>query len=300
MISNKEPEEIKRIIEEEYTPEIEAIFEHIRLYMEVKGLENKYSVSYKLDLFNVGFNNSSKKISDDNYLIELRLFTPVELVKRLERKRIPQDNIHTIVSNLLSLIIWHEFFHISFGHCTIPKNVIIPSKKRQQFEVMCDIMAIQESLANVFICADAAYGDDRYIPLRSILSFFFIYFKELEIDELEKMKNQIKKQDINDKYLTPTSCERTHPFITIRFDYLCIVFEKMIKVRYPELDIDRVYMESINLLMDLGYKDPMKINAFYRRNKKYENELLNIDFDSVLQDVKTNYIFDVENTGSGR
>jgi hypothetical protein len=300
MISNKEPEEIKYIIEEEYTPEIEAIFEHIRLYMEVKGLENKFSVSYKLDLFNVGFNNSSKKISDDNYLIELRLFTPVELAKRLEKKMIPQDSIHTIVSNLLSLIVWHEFFHISFGHCTIQKNVEIPPKRRQQFEVMCDIMAIQESLANVFICADASYGDDRYIPLRSILSFLFIYFKELEIDELEKMEKQIKKQDINDRYLTPTSCNRTHPFITIRFDYLCIVFEKLIKDRYPALDIDRIYMESKNLLMDLGYKDSMKINAFYRRNKKYEKELLNIDFDSVLQDVKTNYIFDVENTGSGR
>lgn len=144
--------------ENEFQDEVKSIIEIILNSNGKYELSEIPEIIFSWDSSNNTMNASAKRIENDLYKMTVNTFTPWHLKKELLWNKIKTQNInatkevivHSFISHILSFIIWHEYYHIAFGHCTIPQyrgefNENISADKgsfeRQQFEVMCDLAA---------------------------------------------------------------------------------------------------------------------------------------------------------------
>jgi len=220
-------------------------------------------------------------------LITFNAYTPIRLEQMLTKKNIYHPYIYQIISTVMTFITWHELFHIIFGHCTMSKAEIdaMPNEDKRKFETMCDMKAIDCMFADIDILNNSRQADiDMYA---SLYCAYFIYFYILENDVLNSMEEVKKHDQENSKgkkiYKTYTSNERTHPFVTFRFDNLCDAIENhLVNKRYDSDEIDIVYMNSKCMAEMFGFKDYLKVNPLFRRNHNSKIEDMDIDFDKML------------------
>lgn len=281
---------------------INNILEQKKQYLSVNKCD-PFIVNWKWDEYNNAFNAESKKImgTDNEYEMVINVYTPARIEEYLKKKNIPKNYYVQIVNAILEFIIGHEIFHIAFGHCTMSEREIheLDNSIKRKFENMCDLKSIDSMLQTMDL-----YIDNNLLgPLvgyASLLVSLFIYFKTIEDDTLETMKEILthneqveckKKVGKKIKYKSITSFDRSHPFITIRFDNICYIIEQHLKKRnYTEEMIDIVYDRSIELLVDFGYEKAFKIKPYYHKNRKAQIKDLDINFDEMSEFVRTIYI----------
>ena len=271
---------------------------------------NCNSFSYQIIWNDIDSNiqNRSDKVGEDKYVIELFLFVPYIFERYLkEQKNLSEKNTDTIITNILVNSLYHEFFHIAFGHCTIPEDIKIPDKIRCMFEVMCDKSALKlltdnfdlffaiEKKKNGFESAFSNFVQ----TYATIISCMVIQYTCLEDLELYKMEKNIEDDIINKrnklpekkKYLTYTSNDRNHPFVVFRFDYLLELIEN--RLREHELNEEQLkfLFDKVDVfLIEFGFPKKFCINPYTRRNRKKIKEFYDVDFDTMFKYVKKCYI----------
>lgn len=255
--------------------------------------------------------NKSKKIGEDEYEIELFLFVPYIFERYLrEKKNLSETYTDTIITNILVNSLYHEFFHIAFGHCTIPEDTEIPNKIRCMFEVMCDKSALNlltNTLDLFFKLEKKTYGFESafsrfvqaYATIISCMVIQYICLEDLELFKMEKdieddiiiKRNKLPEEK---KYLTYTSNDRNHPFVVFRFDYLIELIENSLrKHKLNEEQLKFIFDQVDAFLIELGFHEKFAINPYTRRNRKKIKEFYDVDFDTMCKYVKKCYIKDL-------
>lgn len=282
---------------EEFQVEIDAIIEDIKLNMKSE-LAHCMEFEFVWDEYSQTMNASASKNNNggtDSYIIKINLWTPIYMVRLLNERLTDfdpsnkKDIIHTTVSHILSFIMWHEYYHIVLGHCTIPKynnemNEKISksegSFERQQFEVMCDMLAARKFASGAFIVAKEK---DNANLIQFIFVILFIYFYE---NENITLKNNIID---GQSYSEAISEKRTHPFITFRFAYIVEIIEQEIS-RYLEYEnFDEIHDAAISTLDFLGYSDWFRINPYDDYYLDFYNKLKQIDLEKLSRDTTKTY-----------
>lgn len=295
ILGDMDREEIIKI-EKKYEKAVNMAMNSFNIYKKVKHMQC-IKVEYDWnDLFNC-FNAESKckNFEKDEYLITFNAYTPIRLEQLLANKNILPSYRYQIISTVMTFVAWHELFHIIFGHCTMSNEDIdaLPNEVKKKFETMCDMKAVDCMFADIDIQEKPRELEiDMYA---SLFCAFFIYFYILEKDILHTMEENKKHDQENPngekKYKTYTSMERTHPFLTFRFDNICDVIEYHLKSKkYNLTEIDNVYYKSKNFAEFLGFKDNLKVNVFYRRNRNSKLNDIDIDYDKMLTYVKKYYL----------
>lgn len=281
---------------------INNIIENKKLYL--KSIKcDPFIFNWKWEEYYNAFNAKCDKVEEgeDQYIITIYGYTSARLEEYLKSKNINKNFYVQIVNTILEFIIGHEIFHIAFGHCTLSKKEISELDKsiRRKFENMCDLKSIDSMLPMLDMCIDAGVYNviDGYA---SLLSALFIYFKILESDTLGIMTDILKNNERVErekkgekklKYRGVTSLDRTHPFVTIRFDNICRQIEYHLKERrYSEQYIDEIYKKSIEYLVIFNFKEELEIKPYYRRNNKAQKKDLDIDYDEMCSYVRKTYI----------
>ena len=199
------------------------------------------------------------------------------------------DIIHTTVSHILSFIMWHEYYHIVLGHCTIPKYNNEMNEKstksegsfeRQQLEVMCDMLAARKFASDAFIISKEKGNANL---MQFIFVILFIYFYE---NEGIALKNNITERRT---YSEAISEIRTHPFITFRFAYIIEIIEQEISRYLDQDNFDEIHDAAMDTLDFLGYSDCFIINPYHDDFSDFYNKLKIIDMDALLRDTTKTY-----------
>lgn len=281
---------------------INNILQQKMQYLKVNNCD-PFKVNWRWDKYNNVFNAKSKKIenTDNEYEIIINVYTPARIEEYLKNKEISKNYYVQIISTILEFIIGHEIFHIVFGHCTMSereKNQLDNSIKRK-FENMCDLKSIDSMLPLLDLCI-AEGINDSISGYASLLACLFIYFKTIEDDTLKTMKDILKhnqqveceKKDGGKlEYKSVTSSDRDHPFITIRFDNICnVIYNHLLNNNYTEDIINAIYDESIEYLMNFGFKEEFNVKPYYRKNRKIQIMDLNIDFNELSKYVRKVYM----------
>lgn len=285
---------------DEFQEEIDGIIETIKLSMKT---ELKYNFS-----FNFEWNETSKSmnagasminLNDDLFKIRVNIVNPMILVNLLEVELDIEDEtqkkemIHSMVSHILSFTMWHEYYHIAFGHCTIPKyknefNEIISngegSFQRQQLEIMCDMAAFRKFAIDVFILFAEKKDEEVFEWLFFIM---FVCFHQMEQTAFE---NSILPTDYDELVKYVVSEERTHPFAAFRFECFCLVMEMEINRLNFEVDIENIMMNARYKLDKLGFVKDLKVNINSDLLQDYYLRLIDIDMDDLLKDTQKIYI----------
>lgn len=266
---------------------------------------SKYELSeipkiiFSWDITSNTMNASAKKIGYDSYQITVNSFTPWHLKRELLWDKINTENInaskyeivHSFISHILSFIIWHEYYHIAFGHCTIPRycgelneniSVAKGSFKQQQLEVMCDLAAARKFASDVFVIYDVKKEREVFAWL---FAYIYIYFLEQE---------QIKANSHNAISVEEIICDnRTHPFPTVRYNYVLKILanEMQHHCNMSQSEIAKVFIDSDVILNEMNCldKDLLSITND-KRIHEYINKLCTIEFNKLLVDTKKIYI----------
>lgn len=284
----------------EFQKEIDAILNTIKEQM-ILELNECPNICFRWDDSNNTMNASAKSMGSDEYLITVNLYTPWSLKKnllwgKLETECVNAERefiVHSFISHILSFIVWHEYYHIAFGHCTIPKyqgefneriSVDDGSFRRQQFEAMCDICASRKFAADIFILYEQTKDQELFHWLFAIL---YIYFLECEKNQIKRNTGKILISDIITE-------NRTHPFLTIRFDYVCDILDEEIKrvAAFSDTGIDSIHKGAFEKLHAIACFDSgFEIDPNNPTTIKYKKQLLNLtDLDALLIDTKKVYI----------
>lgn len=243
------------------------------------------------------FNACCDFIDNDEYSITLNLYTVAELERQFKELQINVNYSYQIISAILTFIIWHELMHIVFGHCTIPnadfKN--LSNDIKRSYEMKCDMVASTNMLVDIEIFREKATHDSMLSMYASLMCSLYIYFNILEKEELIRMQNNLKLHQLypNDKsdFKSVTSKERTHPFITFRFNSICNSIESELYRRdYSTRDIDEIYELSLEFIESFNYTRYFEINPFYRRNKKSQENDMNFNYSEMKRFLKKQYI----------
>ena len=277
----------------EFQKEIDDILKTIKCQMDLE-LKMFPKIDLKWDDLKNDMNASAKKIADDEYRITINVYTPWYLKKVLLWDKLNTEFVnvkkgclvHSFISHILSFIMWHEYYHIAFGHCTIPQyqgefNERISedqgSFERQQFETMCDMAAARKFAADIFII----YQEKRCKEVFEwLLAILYIYFHQCERNQ----KDKISVNDIINEH-------RTHPFPTIRFDYILDVLKcemERIGLSYEErMCIDEGAIEK---LKSIDCYEGFEIDLSSEQIKNYKRRLMEIDLKKLLKHAKKIYI----------
>lgn len=262
-----------------------------------------FEVSWKWEEYENVFNAKSEKIKNakDKYIVILFVYTPARLEEYLKSKKIKRNYYNMIINTILEFIIGHEIFHIAFGHCTLSDNEKdeLDNSVKRKFENMCDLKSIDSMfpLLDLYIKEGKSNVVDGYA---SLLASLFIYFKILESNTLVEMEEILKHNEEIEreksiqrkkKYKSVTSTERTHPFVTIRFDNICRQIEHHLRESgCSEQYVDGIYKKSVEYLNAFNFKEELEIKPYYRRNNKAQKRDLDIDYDEMCNYVRKTYI----------
>jgi len=291
----------KKAIKDKYSKAIEQTISVFKDYADVQKKASVLSIKVEWEEYEHQFNAKSKRIENDEYVINLNLYTPVKLEMILSDKQVQDEYIYQIISTIITFILWHEIFHIIFGHCTIPKHMELSNDVRRKFETMCDLKGIENMLVDIYVVVNDKDKNTKKNMYASLMCSLFIYFYILENIELENNKEKLKNHEMlsrnniektDNPYKTFTSNERSHPFTTFRFDLICCVIEQKIKdiEKLSDIDIDDIYKISIEDSEYFGFSELLKINPFYRRNKKSKINNIPHDLNILKQYVAKSYI----------
>lgn len=296
LLNNMTKDEM-RIVEEKYEVAINQTLSSFAAFQNANPESKVLSISYKWNELIHCFNAECTRVRDDSYLITYNLYIIVKLEQTFRCRNISETYIYQIISAIITFITWHEIMHVVFGHCTISKIDMakIPNKIKRNFEMMCDLKAANNMLVDIYISREKLSHEEQIFMYASLYCSLFIYFKILEdinLKDMESAKEHDRDfQNKNKKYQTVTSDLRTHPFITIRFDSICIAIECELKRQgYSVNNIDKIYKESLMFSEIFGFYDGFAVNPFYRRNKKSQLNDMSIDFESMKKYINKCYI----------
>lgn len=264
-------DEKKSVLKEKYNEVYKQVEKAFQSYKSVHDKAKCIEIEWAWDDYNITINANSKLIKDDSYKITVNLFNVAYLEEIFDNHNICENIKQQSISAIMSFTLWHEISHILYGHCTIPKelNNQISNSEKRKIETMCDLNAAYCFLCELFVYLSQKKANNNEIINRyaMLLSVLFVYFKELEeIQNIGDVTYMLRKP--------VCSGDRDHLFSTLRFDLVCCAIEHSIECNYKlsKAEIDSIYDISVKWIIEFGYKDPLFIKPFYRRNNKYMTE----------------------------
>jgi hypothetical protein len=286
--------DIKENLDTKYQPVIDEELEIIKVYIETK-CKKLEPISFKWELSDY-FNAYSKKIKNNKFIIVISYAIPYLLEQNIiDICNVKEEDAKQIITLILKLILWHEFMHIAFGHCTISINSNIPNDHKKKFEVMCDL----KGLDNMFCSFDVPLmhvikknnnseiikmKEQRILWYSSLITSLFIYHHITENKEL-----------LSD-YL-PLGTNRDHPFSTFRFELFLQLIERHLTQENgsvppcAESELIKIYQQSNEQLKHFGFEDDkFTINPLQGKYYDELKELTDIDYDKMKEYVSNCYL----------
>ena len=279
-------------------------------YIEAKC--DKFTYEIEWETFECKFQNSSKKVGNDKYKITLYLFAPYIMQKYLKTILMLNDEqVNEFLLIMLANSLYHEFFHIAFGHCTIPKDAKIPNDLHRTIEMMSDLKAIDMLLSNYDIQLQydmKCIGNTETIPkilqtyasITTIIYMQYVVLESIEISNMNKklqQNNLIYKNDmVEEKYKSVTSNDRDHPFITFRFEYIMNIIEDRLRKEYHFIDtqLDFLFFKVTEFVIQFGFTNTFTTNPSWRKNRKALRQLYEeLSLKEMMRYVKICYIKEI-------
>ena len=295
-------EESAKLIEK-YNKIIENANDTITAYMQAK-CQKKPIVKLFWDDINPEYWNHAEEM-EGGYYIELFVYAFSSFEEYLKDHGCPQEEIDALLTYIVSCAYFHEYFHILFGHCSIPipQRPGIKTDIRRQMEYACDMKAIDIMLQDIDFIYAVTLKDIRLLKKEysTFLAALVSYYKFHEEKRLGEIERKLKKSEDREGYQDSiTDPNLIHPFITFRFDYLAGLIENHVadicqRVNVdPVLFNDHIFNLCDHLLERYGITEFFKVDPTCGRNREEIEKVRDINFDEINKLCREIFIDDLK------